>query len=308
MVTPIVRPHLFVLSVLIACGLAAGLWWVAPGPSARAASAVSASEEARAAAAPSVLVVRRAGDHDALWLLSPADGTPTAAGDLPGMAGDVAVSPDGLSAAYLPENGAPRLWIGTGPLAPRTISLTGAGVRRVHSLTWVDDGRLMVAGATRASAGSSGDRLYLVNAATGKVRAFRDLRGTEPSAAPAAGKVAYVRLTTVVPGTSEEQPHTDGQGEPQDPEPDGQRQRAHRLGGAVPGPRRVPRVLTAAGLAGWLVVPDRDYRERRAGDVRDPRPQRHPVADALHPRDPGRCGVGRVGSPDGVRRRHRRDQ
>jgi hypothetical protein len=191
-----------VLAVLVACGLAAGLWWVAPGPSARAASAISAGEDARGAAAQSVLVVRRAGDHDALWLLSPVDGTPTAAGDLPGIAGDVAVSPDGLSAAYLPENGAPRLWIGTGPLAPRTISLTGAGVRRVHTLTWIDDGRLMVSGATRASTGSAGDRLYLVNAATGKVRAFRDLRGTEPSAAPAAGKVAYVRLTTVVPGTS----------------------------------------------------------------------------------------------------------
>ena len=205
MVTPIVRPHLFVLAVLVACGLAAGLWWLAPGPSAGAASAASAGKDARAAAPQSVLVVRRAGDHDALWLLSPVDGTPTAAGELPGIAGDVAVSPDGLSAAYLPENGAPRLWIGTGPLAPKTISLTGAGVRRVHGLTWIDDGRLMVSGATRASAGSVSDRLYLVNAATGKVRAFRDLRGTEPSAAPAAGKVAYVRFTTIVPGTPKNQ-------------------------------------------------------------------------------------------------------
>ena len=113
MVTPIVRPHLFVLSVLIACGLAAGLWWM--GPRAVCAGRLSrlGEEEARVAAAPSVLVVRRAGDHDALWLLSPAGGTPTAAGELPGMAGDVAVSPDGLSAAYLPESGAPRLWIGT---------------------------------------------------------------------------------------------------------------------------------------------------------------------------------------------------
>ena len=166
MVTPIVRPHLFVLAVLViaACSLAAAFWWVAPGPSARAASAIPAGDDARGAAAQSVLVVRRAGDHDALWLLSPVAGTPTAAGDLPAIAGDVAVSPDGLSAAYLPENGAPRLWIGTGPLAPRTVSLTGAGVRRVHGLTWVDDGRLMVSGATRASTGSAGDRLYLVNA------------------------------------------------------------------------------------------------------------------------------------------------
>ena len=70
-------------------------------------------------AAESVLVVRSAGDHDALWLLSPVDGTPTAAGELPGKAGSVAVSPDGANVAYLPANGGPRVWIGYGPLARR---------------------------------------------------------------------------------------------------------------------------------------------------------------------------------------------
>ena len=159
------------------------------------------SPAAERAAAESVLVVRRAGDHDALWLLSPVDGTPTAAGDLPGIAGEVAVSPDGQSAAYLPENGAPRVWIGTGPLAPKAISLAGAGVRRVHCLTWIDDGRLMVSGATRASADSSADRLFLVNAATGRVRAFRDLRGTEPSAAPGRRQGRLRQVDDVVPGT-----------------------------------------------------------------------------------------------------------
>ena len=69
----------------------------------------SAARRARAAT-ESVLVVRRAVDHDALWLLSPADGTPTAAGDLPGFAWSAAVSPDGQNVAYLPENErAPRL-------------------------------------------------------------------------------------------------------------------------------------------------------------------------------------------------------
>ena len=166
---------------------------------------VTVTPAAERAPAGAVLVVRRTGDHDALWRLSPVDGTPTAAGDLPASAGDVAVSPDGHNAAYLPENGAPRLWIGKGPLAPSTISLTPAGLKRVHALTWIDDARLMVAGAKRASTGNADDRLYLVNAATGKDRAFRDLRGTEPSAAPATGKVAYVKLTTIVPGTPKNQ-------------------------------------------------------------------------------------------------------
>ena len=61
-----------------------------------------------------------------------------AAGDLPGFAGAVAVSPDGQNVAYLPENGAPRVWIGFGPLAPRTISLAGAGVKRAYSFCWID--------------------------------------------------------------------------------------------------------------------------------------------------------------------------
>lgn len=201
MTASVVRHHRLLLVACAVVVLAAAVLLVASRGSS-AAGATSASPAAGRAAAESVLVVRRAGDHDALWLLSPVDGTPTAVGDLPGFAGEVAVSPDGLSAAYLPENGAPRVWIGTGPLAPKAISLAGAGVRRVHCLTWIDDGRLMVSGVTRASADSSADRLFLVNAATGRVRAFRDLRGTEPSAAPVAGKVAYVKFTTIAPGTA----------------------------------------------------------------------------------------------------------
>jgi hypothetical protein len=165
------------------------------------ASAATSPAAAKRSPAESVLVVRRAAGHDALWLLSPVDGTPTAAGDLPGFAGQVAVSPDGLSAAYLPENAAPRVWIGTGPLAPKTISLAGAGVKRAYSFTWLDDGRLLVSGVTKANADYYTSRLYLVNAATGKVRAFRGLSGIEPSAATAVGKVAYVKVTTVVPQT-----------------------------------------------------------------------------------------------------------
>jgi hypothetical protein len=177
--------------VLVLAACAAGLLALAAH---RHVSPVAAASPAPASEA--VLVVRPADGHDTLWLLSPADGTATAAGELPGYAGTAAVSPDG-SVAYLPQNGAPRVWIGYGPLAQRTVSLSSAGVRRVDELTWVDNGRLLVSGATARRADSSRDRLFMVDVAAGKVRAFRGLRGMEPSAAPAVGKVAYVTLRRV---------------------------------------------------------------------------------------------------------------
>jgi hypothetical protein len=74
-------------------------------------------------------------------------------------------------------------------------------VKRADSFCWIDASRLLVSGVTRATAGTFSGRLFLVNAATGKVRSFRDLTGIEPSAAAAVGKVAYVKMTTVVPQT-----------------------------------------------------------------------------------------------------------
>jgi hypothetical protein len=199
MAASVVRHLRFALAALAAIVLAGVLLFAWAGSSARAGEKLTTTPAAKRGPAESVLVVRRAAGHDALWLLSPVDGTPTAAGDLPGIAGQVAVSPDGLSAAYLPENGAPRVWIGTGPLAPKTISLAGAGVKRAYSFTWIDDGRLLVSGVTRANADYFTSRLFLVDAATGKVHAFRGLSGIEPSAATAVGKVAYVKMTIVVP-------------------------------------------------------------------------------------------------------------
>ena len=193
----VVRHRHLAIAAIIFAGALLLLW---PGAPARALESLSTTPSAGPPVAESVLVARSAGDHDALWLLSPLDGTPTAAGRLPGKAGAVAVSPDGANVAYLPGNGSPRLWIGYGPLAPKTVSLRGAGVKRVRGLTWIDAQRLIVSGVTSGSASYLDDKLYLVNVATGKVRAFRDLRGNEPSAAPAAGKLAYVKFTTVSTG------------------------------------------------------------------------------------------------------------
>ena len=201
MTSSVPRHSRLALAVLAAVVLAGALLAIWSGPPARASDALSITPAVGVPATEAVLVARSAGNHDALWLLSPVDGTPTAAGELPGRAGTVAVSPDGTNVAYLPANSGPRVWIAYGALGPKTITLAGAGVKRAYSLTWIDDGRLLVSGVTRANADYYTSRLFLVNAATGKVRAFRDLSGIEPSAATAVGKVAYVKVTTVVPQT-----------------------------------------------------------------------------------------------------------
>jgi hypothetical protein len=198
----IVRHHRLILVALVALVCAAALLIAVTH---RAPAAVSAAPAAHEAAGEAVLVVRHASGHDALWLLSPTDGAATAAGELPGLAGAAAVSPAG-SVAYLPENQAPRIWIGHGPFAPRTVSLAAAGVRRIDALTWVAADRLLVSGVKKGFASPYRDRLFLVDLTTGKTRAFRGLSGAEPSAAPAVGKVAYVKFTTLVAGTKTKAP------------------------------------------------------------------------------------------------------
>ena len=200
------RRLILVALVALACATALLIAVAHRGPAAvSAAPAAPPAPAAHKAAGEAVLVVRHAGGHDALWLLSPADGAATAAGELPGRAGVVAVSTAG-SVAYLPESGAPRLWIGRGPFAPRTVSLAAAGVRRIDALTWVAGDRLLVSGVTKGAASPYRDRLFLVDLTTGKTRAFRGLSGAEPSAAPAVGKVAYVKFTTLVAGTKTKAP------------------------------------------------------------------------------------------------------
>jgi hypothetical protein len=198
MVASIVSRRRLALGALVLLACAAGLLALATHRHVPAAAA--SSPAAGQAGSEAVLVVRPASGHDTLWLVSPVDGTATAAGELPGVAGTAAVSPTG-SVAYLPGNGAPRVWIGYGPLAPRTVSLAGAGVRRVDALTWVAGDKLLVAGVKKGRPGPYTDRLFLVDLTSGKTRAFRNLSGAEPSAALAVGKVAYDQFKLISAAT-----------------------------------------------------------------------------------------------------------
>ncbi len=191
-------------AALIAVALLVGGREPVAGATEPAATVASPGTLSAAPSSQRILVVRRAGDHDALWLVSPADGIAVPAGALPGVAGHVAMSPDGLNVAYLPASQAPRVWIGYGPKAPKTVSLARAGVKAVDGLTWISSDRILVSGTISGThADVYRDRLFVVTVSTGAVRAFRDLRGTEPNAAPGVGKVTYVRLTTVAPGDAQ---------------------------------------------------------------------------------------------------------
>ena len=159
-------------------------------------TAVLRSGQAEAArhapAVESVLTLRTQGDHDTLWLVS-TEGTATAAGSLPGIAETAAVSPDGSTAAYLPVQGKPFVWIGHGPAGAKTIPLDKAGIRTVTGLTWTSDTQLLIAGTKKADNGAGfTDRLYTVDVSTGAVAAFHNLSGTDPSASADTGKVVYV--------------------------------------------------------------------------------------------------------------------
>ena len=206
--TPIVRQrHLALIIIVVGLVVAAmaGTGAVSSAAAPDGPTAGPPGAPSVQAVTQSVLVARSAEGRDSLWVLSPSTGAPTAAGVLPGIAASVAVSPDGENVAYLPRGGTPRVWVGYGPLAPRTVSLTGAGVRRVDSFTWIDGRRLVVAGATARKAGPERDRLYLVDLVARTTAPFRKLQGTEPYVAPGGAKLVYVRLTVLKPATKANQ-------------------------------------------------------------------------------------------------------
>ena len=145
-----------------------------------------------------MLVTRPAGSHDDLWLVNPEDGSSIASGSLPGHAGTVAPAPDGLAVAYLPANGAAKVWITDGAEV-RTIGLQTAGVKRVQGVAWLGTQQLVVSGAPRNTLDPLAYRLYLLDLDTGTVRSYRGLSGVDPSAR--AGKLVYVDFVRLSGGT-----------------------------------------------------------------------------------------------------------
>ena len=156
-----------------------------------------------ALAAPSVLTLRESGGQDTMWLVPSSGGAATAAGTLPGTANWGMQSPDGTTVVYSPDGNKPELWVGYGPLAPKTISLKSAGIKTLRWLVWSNNSTVMIAGSTKANDNDEyNDRLYTVDLSSGKVTSFRNLKGTEPSVDPASGKVAYTVLKKLDNGTA----------------------------------------------------------------------------------------------------------
>ena len=156
---------------------------------------------ATGAAAQSILTLRTAGTADEVWQVA-ADGTASKAGLLPGLAGESAASPDGSMVAYVPQRGA-AIWVWQGAQQVKTVTLAPAGVTAVYGVTWIDAGKVLVSGSRgKGLYDVYSARLYTVDVTTGEVEAFRSLRGTQPSADIASGKVVYVRFRKLDSGSA----------------------------------------------------------------------------------------------------------
>jgi len=174
----------------------------AAGASAPAAAAPAGATSAHLGlivpASGSVVVVRRSAGQDSLWSVDPVTATPTQLVNLPFRPTRVEQSPGGRRLAYLPSTAGPKVYVydtRTGTLVRR--SLAARGVKVVDSLTWLSSTKLLVAGkSTRGVAFYPfADRLYVLNAVTGASARYRALSGTEPSVAPAAGRLVYVHFS-----------------------------------------------------------------------------------------------------------------
>ncbi len=150
--------------------------------------------------------MRREGGRDALWRVAPTDGAATKLVDLAFRPSRIEASPDGARLALLPTAIGPKVYVcDVANATVKALSLAARGVRSVDSFTWLSSTRLLVAGSPRATrvAYPMSDRLYSLNVVSGVSASFRDLRGTEPSAAPAAARLVYVRLADAGPAPSE---------------------------------------------------------------------------------------------------------
>ena len=161
------------------------------------AAAEGAPGATRAAATGSIIVVQRAGTQDSLWSVSPTGAGAAKLIDLPFRPARMVVSPDQRKIAILPSPGRTRIYVYDIAGARLTaLSFAPSGVRRIHGLTWLSSTKILVSAtkSTRATMYPLTARLYSITTTGGKPVAFRHLRGTEPSAAPGAARLLYVRF------------------------------------------------------------------------------------------------------------------
>ena len=161
---------------------------------------VAPAQAARAVAArltsTSIVVVRRSGTQDSLWLVSASDASSTKIVDLPFRPARILASPDGAKVAILPATPGGRVYVCYllhAKLA--ALSFVARGLRQIDGMTWLSATRLLVSGSGDATRFYRfADKLCVVTTTSGKPAAFRRLHGTEPSAAPGAKRLVYVRL------------------------------------------------------------------------------------------------------------------
>jgi hypothetical protein len=181
--------------VLLAC---AGVAGASGGQAVVAPAGVPAGQAGGNPAPGSIVVVRRSAGHDALWSVDPVSAAATELVALPFRPTEVEQSPGGRRLAYLPTAAGSKVYVyDTQTGALHAWSLAARGVRAVDSLAWLSSTKLVVAGkSTRGFAFYPySDRLYVLNAATGASRRYGSLTGTEPTVAPAAKRLVYVRLS-----------------------------------------------------------------------------------------------------------------
>jgi hypothetical protein len=198
----------FLLSATAAAVLLMAL--VLPPAPAHAATAAGPAPEpaATAGATPapgSVVVVRFVGGKDTLWSIDPGTAAATELVALPFRTSLVEASPGAGRLAFLTLS-----WIrkpevcvyDTSNGEVSTWSLAAHGLRWVDSLTWLSSTRLLIAGRSRNNLFLFTDRLYTLDTTTGALHGFAGLAGTDPSAAPAAHRLIFVRLSPSGPATA----------------------------------------------------------------------------------------------------------
>jgi len=152
----------------------------------------------------SLLVLRKEGKQVTVWRLN--GGKEEQIAQLPGQAALAAVSPDSKTVAYLPMRAGRVLWLLDDTGQVKTLQLSARGLRVIDALTWISPSQVVLSGGPGTKGAeyysdtrSERDRLYILSVATGTVKPFRNIRGTEPSAAPDAGKMTYVSFTNPRP-------------------------------------------------------------------------------------------------------------